>query len=262
MPHLNYIVAGDTQGFDWSAVAADATQLHARLPCPDLDGDGMVQATEESQCGLAGQSMLGLYPWKKLGTSPLLDGSRNCLWYAVSGGHKSHNPTVGINGDGNGSFTIVDSNFRTLVSGVVAVIIAPNSPLSTQARSGGDITNPCSVAGGNASLVANEFLDRAVNPQSGVAVDHALLASSGGSESIFMAFDQREILVDSMNDSIAWITADEYAAAAAAHAAQLMKRIWSPAIQAYFDSNGIRRGRVCRSPGCSARRPSPIYRNT
>src|SRR5215470_17126053 len=60
------------------AYAAGHPTLPGRLPCPDVDNDGV----EDAPCGAVGANQLGRLPWKTLGIPDLRDGSGECLWYA------------------------------------------------------------------------------------------------------------------------------------------------------------------------------------
>ncbi|MEK7990980.1 MAG: hypothetical protein VSS52_008245 [Thiotrichaceae bacterium] len=105
------------------------------LPCPDVTGDGSA-----ATCAAAGQTVLGRFPWRSLGVPPLYDGSGECLWYAVSGGFKN-NPKTPITHDTDGDIIIKDVNGNilhgdTALNRAIAVVFAPNKPLSAQTRGG------------------------------------------------------------------------------------------------------------------------------
>jgi len=111
------------------------------LPCPDSDAAG-TQADEgqADDCSIsgAGVSTLGRLPWRTLGLPPLIDGSGECLWYAVSGYHKEINDNQ-HNDQAPGLFSIYTQlsnlNERLVTDDVVAVIIAPDRPFDQQDRS-------------------------------------------------------------------------------------------------------------------------------
>ncbi len=126
-----------------------ANRVPGYLPCPDrgpgINAEGM--AAGSGSCVSSLVSVMGRLPWKALGLDALTDGSRECLWYAVSGTYK--NTPNGVSGstttsnmmnwDTNGQFTVVDSNGNTLAGSsadnqAVAVIFAPGSALAGQDR--------------------------------------------------------------------------------------------------------------------------------
>ncbi len=224
---LNYLLIGDPANMNWDTMRKDPSLKHARLPCPDMDGNGLINSADTALCGATEKSVLGLFPWGTLGTPPLSDGSGNCLWYAVSGRHKLHNPTAGINGDSNGSFAIYDSQFQVIAINVVAVIIAPGATLGGQSRGMG----ACPASG-----AARQFLEAVNDPNgSGAFIDHADLSTGGKVAANFITFSPSDAPVrnGTMNDQIAWITAEEYALAATRHAAEMEKAAWTPVLEAF-----------------------------
>lgn len=108
------------------------------LPCPDTNNDGVA----ESSCGNAAgtteqESRLGRLPWKTLGLSDLRDGDGESLWYAVSNPYKYNYRYRPLNSDTLGTITLRDSSGMvihdaTAESGLVAIVIAPGSPLIRQ----------------------------------------------------------------------------------------------------------------------------------
>jgi type II secretory pathway pseudopilin PulG len=131
--------------------------VHGYLPCPDPNGTGYGANSEGSSetCGSMNVSAMGRLPWKTLGLPALLDGSGECLWYAVSGTYKN-NPMTGkmMNQDTPGLFEILDSSGAAVAQNVVAVIFSPGTPLGIQNRAP-DGTAP--VCGGN--YTPSNYLD-------------------------------------------------------------------------------------------------------
>ena len=109
------------------------------LPCPDLDDDGLAEASCGSAIGDTGQpARLGRLPWKTIGLPDLRDAAGERLWYAVSSVYKVNTPLMGLNPDtGLGTITVRDpagavvndgtntSLYNAPSGGVVAVIFAP-----------------------------------------------------------------------------------------------------------------------------------------
>lgn len=134
--------------------AAHSTEVFGYLPCPDIDGDGIAEAS----CGNAGEASVGLLPYRTLGLPDLRDNSGACLWYAVSGSFKN-NPKAGatlMNWDTQGQFRVLDSSGASLIApddsqgGAAAVIFAAGPPLAGQSRgtsgAGPCAANPAEVA--------------------------------------------------------------------------------------------------------------------
>lgn len=131
------------------------------LPCPDTNNDGKSD-TDFAQCPSApGQNLIGRLPFITLGLPDLRDESAECLWYVVSGTHKTQNSTSAMNWDLRGNIRIVDADGGVLADpddaegGAVLAIIAPGPPLSGQDRSGSG-AGPC--AGGTSNAITS-FLD-------------------------------------------------------------------------------------------------------
>jgi hypothetical protein len=134
-----------------------STEVFGYLPCPDtadksgiqVPGDGEAAAT----CSNAGETVVGLLPYKTLGLPELRDSSGNCLWYAVSGSHKNNPKTAPLNWDTQGLIKIQDVNGNVLDNpddpihpngGAVAVIFAAGPPLPGQSRTS-NAAQPCNV---------------------------------------------------------------------------------------------------------------------
>lgn len=164
------------------AYAAGHPTLPGRLPCPDVDNDGL----EDAPCGAVGANQLGRLPWKTLGIPDLRDGSGECLWYAVSGAFKSNPPNPGpVNSDTNGSFTVRDDQGHTIATNVIAVVIAPGAALSANDRTPVGATR----CGGN--ITATNYLDTA----------NAINNATGATTGIFVV----GLPSDTYNDRVAFI---------------------------------------------------------
>ncbi len=148
------------------------------LPCPDrtnpVSGIAADIGSAEGSCSLSGGTIIGRFPWKTLNTSDLRDHTGERLWYAVSENFKN-NPKIlpYLNSDSPGTIS-VDS-----VDDIVAVIIAPGTPVATQDR---DISNAAAL------INAANYLE-------------------GGNESGFDSYTSRA--TGEFNDQIIYITRQE-----------------------------------------------------
>ncbi|MGI9262262.1 MAG: hypothetical protein ACR2QR_09525 [Woeseiaceae bacterium] len=115
-----------------------------QLPCPDLDDTGTTLDGEShtANCGAPGVSVLGRLPWKTLGIAAPRDSASECLWYVVSGDHKSAGIGTAplLNPDTNGQLTLYQADSGTLIEGSqpedrpIALIFAAGQALSGQSR--------------------------------------------------------------------------------------------------------------------------------
>ncbi|MEE8320618.1 MAG: hypothetical protein V3R68_02115, partial [Gammaproteobacteria bacterium] len=121
------------------------------LPCPDQDDDG----DPESGCSINTPSNTGRIPWRILGLPDLRDSDGARLWYALSDNFKNtqSNDTV-INSETPGQI-VVDG-----VDDIVAVIIAPGGPTSTQTARPSN-TSTDYLEDDNASMGDNSFVTSA-----------------------------------------------------------------------------------------------------
>ena len=101
------------------------------LSCPDIDNDGDADTEPSGECKLVGgvPQYSGRFPWKTLGLGDVFDGSGARLWYVVSANFRD----MGI------SLTTLTPGTISVNGGapatIVAVIIAPGSPVVGQSRS-------------------------------------------------------------------------------------------------------------------------------
>ena len=222
-------------GRDFSA----STPKPGSLPCPDLNDDGLAEAS----CGSASggtqqQNRLGRLPWKTLGLPDLRDAGGNRLWYAVSSQFKTATAaTVAANRQplGLGTITLRDSGGAVVHNGVlddpylgdpggiVALIIAPGDALI---RQGSMVAQDRSCAGGScnpandpagtctsapASLTAKcnplNYLDIALGEDNADFIDNNTTRTSNGN-----GFIQGPITVSGslvVNDRIMAVTQDQ-----------------------------------------------------
>ncbi|WP_374404377.1 hypothetical protein [Niveibacterium sp.] len=149
-------------------LARDALIAHAAwedsspgsLLCPDLDNDGFAD-------GSCAPNAIGRLPWRTLGISPPLDGSGECLWYALSPGARSQLPPSwrgasrsqpALNPDYTGELNLRDSTTGQSQQ-VVAVIIAPGRALSGQSRT--STGTGCNGGSANAFLESRDGINNA-----------------------------------------------------------------------------------------------------
>ncbi len=109
------------------------------LPCTDTNNNGTVDGGGANTCF----AYIGRLPWKSLGMPILKDANGECLWYALSPvfreqmttATRSANP---LNSSTSGTINLVDDAEVPIasVNPVIAVVIAPNNPVSGQNRSG------------------------------------------------------------------------------------------------------------------------------
>lgn len=108
---------------------------YGTLPCPDLRAHGE-PGNQDVPCGARHVNALGRLPWQTLGIPPPQDGSKACLWYAVSGSFKGGSGrTELLNADTAGAF-LIDGRLAPDGSAdrPAAVIIAPGRALPGQHR--------------------------------------------------------------------------------------------------------------------------------
>lgn len=114
-----------------------------RLPCPDLNDDGVAESGCGNLTGSTGQpARLGRLPWRTLGIDDLRDSSGERLWYAVSSKYNPKSVASDLNpSTGLGTITVRDSTgtvfhdgtsadeTNTSAGGAVAIVIAPGEVL-------------------------------------------------------------------------------------------------------------------------------------
>lgn len=197
-----------------------------RLPCPDRDGDGIADMTPDiGNCGLARQTALGLLPWKSLGLPPLRDADGECLWYAVSGDFKDASDptaTTAVNADTDGMITVSTEAGQSLATKLVAVIFAPGAKRSVQARSDPATLRadmPCATPNKVAAADSDGYLElgNALAPAS-TPIDAGIVLAP----TVFMQSAGTVDKQSRLNDQLAWITADDYAATATQRNAEVL----------------------------------------
>ncbi len=257
------------------AVPADIQALlfktiGGRLPCSSANGDGSI----DTPCGtiasvLTGVHNLGLFPWRGIDIDPLKDAASECLWYAVSGDFKNasvlSNRTQPLNLDTNGAFTVIQPikninpttgaitwSEKIIAGGavpanqVVAVIMAPGRARGAQTRTTVDNTRRCQLtnfaADGvtpSAQLSAPNYLESyagsVFSGDNRQIVNLALGFANIGPHTFVQADDNHERL----NDELIWITAEEFANAAAKRTVRIMAEAINQYVYGFFESNAF-----------------------
>ncbi|HEY8856156.1 MAG TPA: hypothetical protein VIM43_02220 [Rugosibacter sp.] len=144
------------------------TVMYGFLPLPDLgtsrnnnNGDAICGGLEGCDAAnFAGNALnvtvIGRFPWRKLGTGPLRDSNGECLWYVISGSHQRIQQANPMNWDTLGQLDLVVANGTAAMQSTLAsahdrpitIIFSPGPSLPGQDRrtSTTDIVSQC---GGN-----------------------------------------------------------------------------------------------------------------
>jgi hypothetical protein len=135
---------------DPDSTGEDDAAMYGFLPMPDVGSDRFNIGQQNPACNTEGcamdfvngafpaqnETIIGRLPWRTLGIPPLRDGHGECLWYAVSAGHKSLgiNPAIKMNWDTPGQLDEIVINAGALSAKEllnhdrpVAMILAPGT---------------------------------------------------------------------------------------------------------------------------------------
>ena len=168
---------------------------YALLPCPELSGSSANGRQQTGACRAQDVNVIGRLPWFTLNIPPLVDGSGECLWYAVSGAYKfaASGQTRMLNDDTPGMFQLLDET-GNVISGVtpedriVALVIAPGKPLVGQNRPTADTDIFCNidrtVVDINNYLDAFNGVDNAAVSASADSIDQFITASTFRNEGL------------------------------------------------------------------------------
>ena len=152
-----------------------------------------------------GYSLIGKFPWKTLGTSPLRDGYGECLWYALSGWYKNTNSSP-PNWDTLGQIDVLDGNGNVIASNLAALVAAPGPVLNGQARYLGDTSY--TQCGGNYDV--RNYLD---TYNSANAISGAVNYFSGSTNNrISNNLNNKQFVMtsnDYYNDRFLFVTTDD-----------------------------------------------------
>lgn len=175
------------------------------LPNPDLKLSPAIP--EGSQAGASGAvdiSLIGKFPWRSLGVSPLKDGWNECLWYVVSGRFKSSPKTSIFNWDTRGQITVIDLNGNPIVRNLAALIISPGALLPGQDR----VANNTPQCGGNYD--ARNYLD-SYNVSNSIAGEVNYFTGSTNNRQAPNTNDKVFVLAQNnfYNDKFIFVTVDD-----------------------------------------------------
>lgn len=154
----------------------DDAAMYGFLPMPDVGTDRLHPTQQNPACNTEGcamdfvngafpaqsETVIGRLPWRTLGLPPLRDGYGECLWYAVSAGHKSLgiNPAIKMNWDTPGQLDEILVNAGMLsAKGLqnhdrpVAMIFSPGAAFAGRSPTSANVTE----CGGNYAVA--EYLE-------------------------------------------------------------------------------------------------------
>ena len=99
------------------------------LPCPDRDNNG---STDPGSCSLNGNTSIGRFPYKTVGSEDLRDGHGERLWYVVSDNFRNNPKLIPLNSEtaGNASGDMTVNGYAD----IAAVIFAAEAPENNQNR--------------------------------------------------------------------------------------------------------------------------------
>lgn len=138
------------------------------LPCPDGNGDGVVDGMLGNDC----PTYVGRLPWKTLGIGELRDGAGELLWYALTTSYRDHDSAEPINGTAAGQWTV------DAIGDQVAVLFAPGAALAGQAgRPSNAIADYLEGENADGDQVASQVLGPNVNDRV-LAIGRAELAGA------------------------------------------------------------------------------------
>jgi type II secretory pathway pseudopilin PulG len=155
---------------------------------------------------LADYSVIGKFPWKKLGLTPLQDGQGECLWYAVSGRFKKTPLTDTLNWDTLGQIDVINESGNLIAGNLAALLVSPGPPLDGQNRT---LSDPAyTQCGGNYD--ARNYLDAYHNSD---AVSGAVNYFSGSTNNrvASTASNKRFVMTSSghYNDRFLFVSVDD-----------------------------------------------------
>lgn len=122
------------------------------LPCPDVNGDGMLTMGVDYNSGTPPSciSFIGYLPWKTLGLQELRDGNNAKLWYALSTNFYAGNSTP-LNSDTQGQLSIAGN---ISLSNVAAIVFAPGEPLCGKSHNSNNVSDFLEAGDGTTTIYA------------------------------------------------------------------------------------------------------------
>lgn len=184
------------------------------LPCPDHtdDGEGESDCSDDPDSPATTISTLGRLPTRELGLDALVDGSGESLWYAVSQSFKKNQDSgYVLNSETPGTLSVDTTD------DIVAVIIAPGSPLPSQTARRGTSETATYATGDQVYLasVAGQYLEDENANVSNDDTAYVTGSTNLGSPAQCTdgSLDDDEIEAQCFNDSLITITRQELMAA-------------------------------------------------
>jgi len=165
------------------ARAANDLTSPGSLPCPDLvtnipgvnvPNDGIADLLSGPNC----PSYVGRLPWKTLGLPDLRDGYGERLWYALSPNFRDNFPTVSVNSETLGQFTVTG---LTPANNVIAIVFSPGPALGSEQRDVANeniATNYLEGSNGTPSPPASPNLNYVMLQPTGTFNDRLLIITS------------------------------------------------------------------------------------
>lgn len=203
--------------------------IPGRLPCPESPGDA--GTTNEGRAGstcdptFPTNKNIGRLPWRTLGLDKLVDASSEPLWYVVSPAWVLGSVTPVINSGTTGQLTVDGTG------DVVAIIIAPGRPLSTNPNANQ------TAAGCQARNQSRN--DRGHDPSSANNPDYRdYLECQNASNPIDFNFGVSVLenaTNEVLNDQVVYITAKDILNAIQGPVAERMQRTIAPLLSEFSD---------------------------
>lgn len=144
------------------AYAAMEDNSPGALPCPDQDNDGFAQNGSTHPCTAP---YIGRLPWRTLGLGKVVDGSGECLWYAITPGFRNTIQTtqrgegrrqIALNPRTGGEIALYSSP-GSIATHEIAVVFAPGAALDGQQRE--TANDEACHSGSVSAFLEGQFLD-------------------------------------------------------------------------------------------------------
>jgi len=162
------------------------------LPCPEAPASfNSTSGTDGKAAGSCTLPKVGRFPWRTVGTEPLLDAHAEPLWYVVSPGwgYTSANARPSINADSEGQLT-VDGR----ANAAIALIIAPGPAIRVSAAAGCSAWSQTRPASGPPDLRNYLECQNATNPPDAAFVTQGAAGSFNDQVVLVTAADLMPVL--------------------------------------------------------------------